>query len=90
MNEIKCPNCGKVFSVDEASYASVVNQVRTREFQADVERRVKEMEKQQELLRQSDKLRAEQGFQQQLNANSQPFVPRFAQQLLPPLCAGEG
>ena len=59
MNEIKCPNCGKVFSVDEASYASVVNQVRSREFQADVERRVKEMEKQQELLRQSDKLRAE-------------------------------
>ena len=79
MNEIKCPNCGKVFSVDEASYASVVNQVRTREFQADVERRVKEMEKQQELLRQSDKLRAEQGFQQQLNAKEQELERRNAE-----------
>lgn len=67
MNEIKCPNCGKVFSVDEASYASVVSQVRTMEFQADVDRRAKEIEKQQELLRNSDKLKAEQGFQKQLN-----------------------
>lgn len=67
MNEIKCPNCGKVFSVDEASYASVVSQVRTMEFQADVDRRAKEIEKQQELLRNSDKLQAEQGFQKQLN-----------------------
>ncbi len=79
MNEIKCPNCGKVFSVDEASYASVVNQVRTREFQSYVERRVKEMEKQQELLRQSDKLLAEQGFQQQLNAKEQELERRNAE-----------
>lgn len=71
MNEIKCPNCGKVFSVDEASYASVVNQVRTREFQADVERRVEELAKQQELLRQSFKLQTEQEFQQQLNEKEQ-------------------
>lgn len=71
MNEIKCPNCGKVFSVDEASYASVVNQVRTREFKADVERRVEEMAKQQELLRQSFKLKTEQEFQQQLTAKDQ-------------------
>jgi len=76
MNVIKCPNCGKVFSVDEASYASVVNQIRTQEFQADVERRIKEMEKQQELLRQSDKLKAEQGFQQQLNAKEQELERR--------------
>ena len=79
MNEIKCPNCGKVFSVDEASYASVVNQVRTREFQADVERRVKEMEKQQELLRQSDKIQAEQGFQQQLNVKDQELERKNAE-----------
>lgn len=71
MNEIKCPNCGKVFSVDEASYASVVNQVRTQEFKADVERRVEEMAKQQELLRQSFKLKTEQEFQQQITAKDQ-------------------
>ena len=76
MNEIKCPNCGKVFSVDEASYASVLNQVRTLEFQKDLERRVKEMEKQQELLRKSDKLQAEQSFQKQLSDKEQELEKR--------------
>lgn len=79
MNEIKCPNCGKVFSVDEATYASVVNQVRTKEFQTDVERRVKEVEKQQELLRQSDRLQAEQGFQRHLNTKEQEIEKRNAE-----------
>ena len=79
MNEIKCPNCGKVFSVDEASYASVVNQVRTLEFQTDVERRVKEIEKQQELLRQSDKLQAEQGFQKRINEIEHQIAERDAE-----------
>ena len=32
MNEIKCPNCGKVFSLDEASYADILNQVRNEAF----------------------------------------------------------
>ena len=79
MNEIKCPNCGKVFSVDEASYASVVNQVRTMEFQADVDRRAKEIEKQQELLRKSDKLQAEQGFQKQLSEKERELEKQKAE-----------
>jgi hypothetical protein len=32
MNEIKCPNCGKVFSLDEAGYADILNQVRNEAF----------------------------------------------------------
>lgn len=32
MTEIKCPNCGKVFSVDEASYAQIAQQVRDAQF----------------------------------------------------------
>lgn len=36
MNEIKCPHCGKAFTVDEASYANILNQVRTHEFEKDV------------------------------------------------------
>jgi hypothetical protein len=32
MHEIKCPNCGKVFTVDEAGYASIALQVRNEEF----------------------------------------------------------
>ena len=32
MQEIKCPNCGEVFQVDESSYDSIVKQVRDKEF----------------------------------------------------------
>lgn len=36
MQEIRCPHCGKTFTVDEASYADIVKQVRDREFAAEV------------------------------------------------------
>ena len=36
MTEIKCPNCGKVFSVDEASYAQIAKQVRDVQFQEEL------------------------------------------------------
>lgn len=32
MNEIKCPNCGKTFSLDDAGYADILNQVRNEAF----------------------------------------------------------
>lgn len=79
MNEIKCPNCGKVFSVDEASYASVVSQIRTKEFESDLDKRIKEIKKQEEMLRQSDKLQAEQGFMQQLNAKENELEKKNAE-----------
>lgn len=78
MNEIKCPECGKVFSVDEASYASVVNQVRTKELEEEIRRRTAEMEKQQQLKQQSDRLIAERSFQQKLNAKDQELEKRNA------------
>ena len=48
MQEIKCPNCGKTFQVDEAGYAQILHQVRDREFAKELERR------QQELLQKND------------------------------------
>lgn len=32
MHEIKCPNCGKTFSTDEAAYAAILKQVHNSEF----------------------------------------------------------
>ncbi|WP_084104443.1 DUF2130 domain-containing protein [Demequina sp. NBRC 110056] len=40
MHEITCPHCGKAFKVDEAGYADIVSQVRTREFDAELEKRL--------------------------------------------------
>lgn len=60
MKELKCPKCGNVFTVDESDYADIVNQVKNAEFHAEVDRRLKEMEKQQALKQQADILKAEQ------------------------------
>lgn len=39
MQEIKCPNCGEVFAVDESGYAQIVKQVRDKEFEKELKRR---------------------------------------------------
>lgn len=44
MHEIKCPNCGKVFTIDEASYAEIQSQVRNAEFRNELEARLHAME----------------------------------------------
>ena len=47
MKELKCPQCGNVFQVDEADYASIVSQVKTSEFEAEVCKRIDEIKAQQ-------------------------------------------
>lgn len=42
MAEIKCPNCGQVFKADEAGLAAIVEQVRSKEFKKEVDKRIKE------------------------------------------------
>lgn len=44
MNEIKCPHCTKTFSLDDAGYAEIQSQVRTREFEQALEQRALELE----------------------------------------------
>ena len=39
MQEIKCPNCGEVFAVDESGYAQIAKQVRDKEFEKELKRR---------------------------------------------------
>ena len=39
MNEIKCPNCGKVFQIDESDYESIVRQIRNSEFEKELSSR---------------------------------------------------
>ena len=48
MKELKCPKCGSVFSVDEADYAFILQQVKTAEFDVEIERRIAEVRKQNE------------------------------------------
>ena len=48
MQEIKCPNCGEVFEVDESGYAQIVQQVRDKEFDKELRRREEELAGKQE------------------------------------------
>ena len=63
MKELKCPKCGSVFTVDESDYADIVSQVKNAEFQAELDRRLKEFEKRQTVQQQADELKAEQRLQ---------------------------
>ena len=47
MKELKCPKCGSAFTVDEADYASIVNQIKNSEFESEVCRRIDEIKAQQ-------------------------------------------
>ena len=61
MKELKCPQCGNVFQVDEADYASIVSQVKTSEFEAEVCKRI-------------DELKAQQAAQQQVKDQELAFL----------------
>ena len=48
MNEIKCPQCGTVFQVDETGYAKIVSQIRDSEFARELEQRERSLVEQRE------------------------------------------
>lgn len=48
MQEIKCPNCGQIFQVDETGYAQIARQVRDKEFEKELE------DREQSLIRQKE------------------------------------
>ncbi|MBR5357972.1 MAG: DUF2130 domain-containing protein [Clostridiales bacterium] len=43
MEELKCPNCGKFFQVDDAGYAAIARQIRDKEFHKDLDERAKSL-----------------------------------------------
>ncbi len=66
MNEIKCPHCGQVFSVDEANYSDIVNQVRSDEFNREIHERLEQINE---------------THQQQLKLNQEQIERRYDQSL---------
>lgn len=46
MHQLKCPNCGKEFTIDEASYAEILNQVRTKEFTEEIHEKLEQISQQ--------------------------------------------
>ena len=48
MDEIKCPNCGTIFKIDETEYDSIVKQIRDKEFEKEISLREQEHTKDKE------------------------------------------
>lgn len=67
MKQLKCPNCGKVFQVDEADYASIVSQIKNAEFDAEVDRRLAEIHERHKAEQELATAKTEQSYQKQLN-----------------------
>ena len=67
MKELICPNCHKAFTVDEADYASIVNQVKNAEFNAEVDRRIAELHDQHKAEEQLAAAKAEKQYQSELS-----------------------
>ena len=59
MKEIVCPKCGTAFTVDEADYASIVQQIRNQEFEAELSRREKALRSQLEARQETERVRSE-------------------------------
>ena len=66
MSEIKCPKCGAIFTVDEADYAAILNQVKNDAFEAEINQRLAELHKQQEAEQATVILKTEQGYKDKL------------------------
>ena len=67
MKELKCPHCGQVFQVDEADYASILNQVKNAEFDAELNRRLHELDDRHKAEQKLVAVKAEQNYQSELN-----------------------
>ena len=71
MKELICPNCHKAFTVDEAGYASIVNQVKNAEFDAEINRRLAELHERHKAEEALVAAKAEQQYQQERSRQAQ-------------------
>lgn len=79
MAEIKCPNCGTVFTVDESGYAQIVAQVRDAEFERELKRRMDLVQSNQAQTTQLEVAKARQESQDRLAAQAVEIAQLKAQ-----------
>ncbi len=67
MNQIKCPNCGEVFTIDESDYDSIVKQIKDHEYMEDLERVERQHKKELDQAVMIAKADAEKAFAEKMN-----------------------
>ena len=73
MNEIICPHCKKAFTIDEASYADILQQVRNHEFEEELNKREKQLKKEKEDAVMLTEERAKNAFKDQLSEKERQY-----------------
>lgn len=68
MKELICPNCHTTFQVDESVYATILAQVRGKEFNEEVSRRLEEMKQQFEVREKAAMMETERQYDRKLAA----------------------
>ena len=76
MKELRCPNCGSMFTVDEADYASIVNQVKNAEFEEELCRRINEMKGRQDAEQKAKDAEARESLGKKLSAKEQELLAK--------------
>lgn len=91
MQEIKCPNCGEVFQVDESGYAQIAQQVRDKEFEKELSRREKELDAKRENELTIARMEQEKSHQAELTKKDQKLAEkdRLIEQLQAQLASSE-
>ncbi len=74
MNQIKCPHCGKEFTIDEASYAEILNQVRNKEFQTEIHERLEQLKTQSQKDIELERAKVEHVFQLRLSEKEKELL----------------
>ena len=74
MHEIKCPNCGTVFQIDEMDYQNVVKQIRDQEFEKEISEREKQYKIEKESAIELAKSKIEKEYQERVTEQKLEIV----------------
>jgi len=80
MNKIKCPHCGKSFTIDEAGYADILRQVRNVEFEKDLHERLALAENERKAAAELAEVKAATQFQYEI-AEKEAALAQLREQL---------
>ena len=67
MKDIICPKCGTPFHIDESTYSDIVSQVRSKEFNEEISRRLEEIKDQLKTKEETNLLQVEKEFENKLS-----------------------
>ena len=79
MQEIKCPNCGTVFQVDESGYTQILQQVRDKAFHEELERREEQLAQEKENDLTIARMQQEKSFKETLEKRNAELAARDLQ-----------